>query len=249
MLLLKIILLKNKLMNILIVLTSHSDLGDTEKKTGFWIEEFAAPYYYFLEAGANITLASPKGGQPPVDPKSAEKENETPASIRFAQDITLQSILQNTIPLSKISASNYDAIFFPGGHGPLWDLNKDHHSIEIIKAFWQRNKPIATVCHSPSVLLNVKDYGGNSIVKGKRVTGFSNSEEQEMELQFVVPYSLQTELENNGGIYSKGNNWESYAVVDGMLITGQNPASSLEVAKQLITMLQGIQNNLQHKSS
>ncbi len=235
-------------MNILIVLTSHSDLGDTGKKTGFWIEEFAAPYYYFIEAGANVTLASPKGGQPPVDPKSSDKENETPASIRFAQDSTLQSILQSTIPLSEISASNYDAIFFPGGHGPLWDLNKDQHSIDIIKAFWQSNKPIATVCHSPSVLLNVEDYGGNSIVKGKRVTGFSNSEEQEMELQFVVPYSLETELQNNGGIYSKGNNWESYAVVDGMLITGQNPASSLEVAKQLITMLNGIQNNLQNHS-
>ncbi|MCU0323366.1 MAG: type 1 glutamine amidotransferase domain-containing protein [Chitinophagaceae bacterium] len=235
-------------MNILIVLTSHSDLGDTGKKTGFWIEEFAAPYYYFIEAGANVTLASPKGGQPPIDPKSSDKENETPASIRFAHDGTLQSILQNTIPLSEISASSYDAIFFPGGHGPLWDLNKDHHSIEIIKAFWQKNKPIATVCHSPSVLLNVEDFGGNSIVKGKRVTAFSNSEEQEMGLQFVVPYSLETELENNGGMYSKGNNWEPYVVVDGMLITGQNPESSIEVAKQLITMLHGIQNKLQQSS-
>lgn len=224
-------------MKILIVLTSHSNLGDTGQKTGFWIEEFATPYYIFKDAGAVITIASPNGGQPPIDPKSNEPINQTEATLRFNKDPELQNILSCTMKLADISAINFDAIFFPGGHGPLWDLNKDSNSIKLIKAFWKSNKPIATVCHSPAVLLNVRDKKGNSIVKGKRVTGFSNTEEKAIELLNVVPFSLETELQNNGGEYSKNNDWESYSITDGMLITGQNPASSKEVAQQLLEVL------------
>lgn len=219
------------------VLTSHSDLGNTGKKTGFWIEEFAAPYYIFTDAGASITIASPKGGQPPLDPSSDTAENQTPAVIRFKSDKSLQKILSETHLLSTISSEDYDAIFYPGGHGPLWDLTKDADSIKLIERFWNSKKPVAAVCHAPSVLLNLKDEEGNLLVKGKNVTGFTNSEEAAVGLTEVVPFLLENELKNKGGIYSKNEDWASYVVKDGMLITGQNTASSEAVAKEIVNIL------------
>jgi putative intracellular protease/amidase len=224
-------------MKIVMVLTSHSELGNTGKKTGFWIEEFAAPYYVFLDAGAVITLASPKGGQPPIDPSSDTAENQTPATIRFKADKLLQKRLANTEPLSTMDADDYDAIFYPGGHGPLWDLSNDTDSIELIEHFWKSKKPVAAVCHAPAVLLNVKDGDGVPLVKGKKVTGFTNSEEEAVQLTGVVPFLLEDELKSKGGIYSKADNWASHVVKDGMLITGQNPASSEAVAKTLLEIL------------
>ncbi len=224
-------------MKILMVLTSHSELGNTGKKTGFWIEEFAAPYYVFLDAGAVITIASPKGGQPPIDPSSDTAENQTSAVIRFKADKSLQKILSETHLLSTISSDDYDAVFYPGGHGPLWDLTNDRDSINLIENFWKSKKPIAAVCHAPAVLLNVKDDEGNFLVKGKNVTGFTNSEEAAVALTEVVPFLLENELKNKGGIYSNKNDWASYVVNDGMLITGQNPASSEAAAKELIDIL------------
>jgi putative intracellular protease/amidase len=224
-------------MNILMVLTSHSELGNTGKKTGFWIEEFAAPYYLFFDEGASITIASPKGGQPPIDPSSDTTENQTPAVIRFKADKSLQMILSATQLLSNVSSDDYDAVFYPGGHGPLWDLTNDVDSINLIEHFWKSKKPIAAVCHAPAVLLKVKDDSGNLIVNGKNVTGFTNSEEAAVELTDVVPFLLENELKNIGGIYSKKDDWASYVVKDGMLITGQNPASSEEAAKELIMIL------------
>lgn len=219
------------------VLTSHSALGNTGKKTGFWIEEFAAPYYVFLDAGASITIASPKGGQPPIDPSSDTLENQTSAVIRFKADKSLQKILSETHLLSTLSSNDYDAIFYPGGHGPLWDLYNDGDSINLIGDFWSSKKPVVAVCHAPAVLLNVKDNEGNLLVKGKNVTGFSNSEEAAVKLTEVVPFLLENELKNKGGIYSNKNDWASYVVRDGMLITGQNPASSEAAAKELIKIL------------
>lgn len=224
-------------MKIVMVLTSHSKLGNTGKKTGFWIEEFAAPYYVFKDAGASITIASPKGGQPPIDPSSDTDENQTPAVIRFKADKDLQKLLSETHLLSTISSDDYDGIFYPGGHGPLWDLTNDEDSINLIENFWNTQKPIAAVCHAPSVLLNVKDNEGNYLVKGKKVTGFTNTEEEAVGLTEVVPFLLENELKNKGGIYSKKEDWASYVVKDGMLITGQNPASSEAVAKELIMIL------------
>ena len=224
-------------MKILMVLTSHSELGNTGKKTGFWIEEFAAPYYVFLDSGASITIASPKGGQPPIDPSSDTPENQTPAVIRFKADKSLQKILSDTHLLSTVSADDFDALFYPGGHGPLWDLTNDADSINLIEHFWNSKKPIAAVCHAPAVLLNVKDDAGNLLIKGKNVTGFTNSEEAAVELTEVVPFLLENELKNKGGIYSKKDDWASYVVKDGMLITGQNPASSEAAAKELIKVL------------
>ncbi len=229
-------------MKILIVLTSHSKLGDsksanTAEKTGFWIEEFAAPYYIFLEAGANITLASPKGGQPPIDPKSDAPENQTEATIRYKNDADLLKLMANTYKLEDISSDDFDAVFYPGGHGPLWDLATDKNSIELIEEFWDAKKPIATVCHSPSVLLNVKDENGNFLIKGKKVTGFSNSEEKAVKLDKIVPFLLEDELKIKGGIYSKKDDWASHVIKDGLLITGQNPASSAAVARELLAIL------------
>ena len=228
---------KNTKMKILMVLTSHSELGNTGKKTGFWIEEFADSYYVFLDAGASITIASPKGGQPPIDPSSDTPENQTPAVARYKADKSLQKILSETHVLSTVSSDDYDAIFYPGGHGPLWDLTNDVDSIHLIEHFWKSKKPIATVCHSPSVLLNVKDDKGIYLIKGKNITGFSNSEEDAVGLTKVVPFLLEDELKNKGGIYSKKENWASYVVKDGLLITGQNPASSAAVAQALIETL------------
>ncbi len=219
------------------VLTSHSELGNTGKKTGFWIEEFAAPYYVFLDAGATITLASPEGGQPPIDPSSDTDENQTSAVIRFKADKSLQKILSETNLLSTISSDDYDAIFYPGGHGPLWDLTKDMDSINLIEHFWKSKKPIATVCHAPAVLLHAKDEAGNYLIKGKNVTSFTNSEEEAVGLTEVVPLLLEDELKNKGGNYSNKEDWASYVVKDGLLITGQNPASSEAVAKELIKIL------------
>ena len=224
-------------MKILMVLTSHSELGNTGKKTGFWIEEFAAPYYVFLDAGATITIAAPKGGQPPVDPSSDTPENQTPATIRFKADKNLQHILGKTMLLSDMSSDDYDAIFYPGGHGPLWDLTNNADSINLIEHFWISGKPVVAVCHAPAVLLNAKDNTGEPLVKGKKVTGFTNSEEEAVKLTAVVPFLLENELKNKGGIYSKKDNWATYVVKDGLLITGQNPASSEAAAEALLKIL------------
>ena len=230
-------------MKILIVLTSHSQLGSTQLstadgKTGFWIEEFAAPYYLFQKAGAEITLASPKGGQPPIDPKSDAPENQTKATVQYKNDTALLELMSKTVKLENISSDDFDAVFYPGGHGPLWDLATDIHSIELLEEFWDAKKPIATVCHSPSVLLNVKDEDGNYLLKGKKVTGFSNTEEIAVKLDDIVPFMLEDELKKRGGIYSKKEDWTSYVIKDGLLITGQNPASSEAVAKELLAILE-----------
>ena len=229
-------------MKILIVLTSHSQLGHTnlansDEKTGFWIEEFATPYYLFQEAGAQIVLASPQGGQPPIDPKSDAPENQTEATIRYKKDEKLLALMATTIKLENVSAANFDAVFYPGGHGPLWDLATDKNSIKLIEDFWDAKKPVATVCHSPSVLLNVKDEDGNFLIKNKNVTGFSNSEEVAVKLDKIVPFMLEDELKKKGANYTKKENWTSYVVKDGLLITGQNPASSAAVAQELLLLL------------
>ena len=224
-------------MKVLMVLTSHGELGNTGKKTGFWIEEFAAPYYTLKDAGVEITIASPKGGQPPIDPKSAEPGAQTEATRRFDKDTELQNLLSHTKKLSEVKAADFDAVFFPGGHGPLWDLATDPESIQLIQDFWAAKKPVAAVCHAPSVLLNVKDENGEPLVKGKKVTGFTNSEEEAVQLTTVVPFLLEDELKKKGGQYSKKEDWASYVVKDGLLITGQNPASSEQAAKELLSLL------------
>jgi len=224
-------------MKLLIVLTSHDQLGDSGKKTGFWLEEFTAPYYQFLDAGVELTLASPKGGQPPLDPKSDEKEAQTSTTDRFRQDKEAQQALANTVKLSTVNAADFDAVFYPGGHGPLWDLAEDSHSIALIEAFWQNNKPVATVCHAPGVLRHVKGDNDLPLVTGKRVTGFSNSEEDAVGLTDIVPFLVEDELKKNGGDYSKAADWKPYVITDGNLITGQNPASSADVAHALLALL------------
>ncbi len=221
-------------MKILMVLTSHSDLGNTGEKTGFWIEEFAAPYYKFEEAGADITLASPKGGQPPIDPNSNEEASQTISTKRFDADPALKEKLSKTFKLSDIIADDYDAIFYPGGHGPLWDLVTDEYSIALIQSFNDSKKPIAFVCHAPAALLNVQASNGDPIVKDKEVTGFSNTEEAGVKLTEIVPFLLEDSLVKLGGHYTKTTNWEMHVVKDGNLITGQNPASSEETAKVLL---------------
>lgn len=225
-------------MKILIVLTSHSALGNTGHKTGFWIEEFTAPYYTLQDAGAEIVLASPKGGQPPIDPKSAEPANQTEATKRFDKDKDLQKLLAHTKKLSEVNADDFDGVFYPGGHGPLWDLTNDKQSIDLIESFWKSKKPVAAVCHAPSVLLHAKDEKGDALVKGKKITCFSNTEEAAAKLTDVVPFLLEDELKKEGAIYSKKEDWASHVIKDGMLITGQNPASSKEVAKQLLALLE-----------
>lgn len=224
-------------MKILMVLTSHDQLGDTGKKTGFWLEEFAAPYYVFKDAGAQLTLVSPKGGQPPLDPKSDEPDAQTAATERFRKDSAAQSALASTALLSSVRAEDYDAVFYPGGHGPLWDLAEDQNSIALIEALQQAGKPVAAVCHAPGVLRHVKDADGQPLVKGKRVTGFTNTEEDAVQLTDVVPFLVEDMLKDKGGIYSKGADWASYVVTDGLLLTGQNPASSEAVAEALLAKL------------
>ena len=224
-------------MNVLMVLTSHDQLGDTGHKTGFWLEEFAAPYYVLKDAGARLTLASPKGGQPPLDPKSDAPESQTPATERFKQDAAAQAALAATVPLSSVKAADYDAVFYPGGHGPLWDLAEDRDSIALIAALHAAGKPAAAVCHAPGVLRHVKGGDGQPLVKGKQVTGFTNSEEEAVGLTKVVPFLVEDMLKENGGIYSKGADWAPYVLTDGMLITGQNPASSEAAAQALLALL------------
>lgn len=224
-------------MNILMVLTSHDTLGDTGKKTGFWLEEFAAPYYVFKDAGANITLASPKGGQPPIDPSSDAEGAQTDATKRFKLDEAAQASLASTAKLVEVSAQDFDAVFYPGGHGPLWDLAEDEQSIALIEAFNAANLPIGAVCHAPAVFRHTKGENGAPLVSGRRVTGFTNSEEQAVGLTEVVPFLVEEMLTTNGGSYEKGDDWSSYVVVDGKLVTGQNPASSAEAAEKLLTLL------------
>ena len=223
-------------MKILMVLTSHSELGNTGKKTGFWIEEFAAPYYVFHDAGAQITLASPKGGQPPIDPSSDTPESQTADTVRFKADTALQEKLAATVPLSSVKADEFDGIFYPGGHGPLWDLHNDADSIKLIEDFTKQGKVVAAVCHAPSVLLNVK-IDGEPLVSGKQVTGFTNEEEAAVGLTDVVPYLLEDELKKYGGVYSKRPAFAAYAIRDGLLVTGQNPASSKPAAQEMLELL------------
>ena len=225
-----------KMKKVLFVVTSHDKLGNTGEKTGFWSEEFAAPYYELLDQGVEITIASPLGGQPPIDPKSADPASATEDTKRFDTDKTLQEKLKNTHKLSTINQKDYDAVFYPGGHGPLWDLVEDQNSIDLIESFYTHNKPVAFVCHAPAVLKNVK-VKGEYLVKGKKVTGFTNEEEEAVGLTKVVPFLLEDALSSNGGKFSKGPNWQPYAVEDGLLITGQNPASSKLVAGKLLQKL------------
>lgn len=221
-------------MRILMVLTSHDELGNTGEKTGFWLEEFAAPYYVFKDAGAEITLASPKGGQPPLDPKSDDKDAQTAATERFKADKDAQTELAHTVKLRDIKPDEYDALFYPGGHGPLWDLAEDRDSISLIEAMYAAGNPVAAVCHAPGVFRHAKSWDGAPLVQGKAVTGFSNSEEAAIGLTDVVPFLVEDELRNNGGHYSKAADWQPYFVQDNSLITGQNPASSEAVAKALL---------------
>jgi len=224
-------------MKVLIVLTSHDQLGDTGKKTGFWLEEFASPYYHLKDAGVQVTLASPRGGQPPLDPKSNEPDFQTDDTRRFDDDQAAQDELANTAKLTEMKVEDFDAVFYPGGHGPLWDLYKDKYSIALIEGFIAAGKPVATVCHAPAALLRAKDQNGDPLVKGKKVTGFSNSEEAAVELTDVVPYLVEDQLIAMGGVYQKVEDWNSLAVVDGLIITGQNPGSSAAVAEALIKAL------------
>jgi putative intracellular protease/amidase len=224
-------------MKVLIVLTSHSELGNTGDKTGFWIEEFAAPYYFMSDAGVELTIASPKGGLPPIDPKSESPDAQTPATKRFNDDLDLKNKIANTVKLSEMNQSDYDAVFYPGGHGPLWDLANDVTSISLIEDFYKHRKPVAFVCHAPCALIKVKAPNGEPLVKGKDVTGFSNTEEEAVKLTKVVPFLLEDEIKKLGAHYSRGPDWGSYVKKDGLLITGQNPASSEEVAKLLLKTL------------
>jgi putative intracellular protease/amidase len=227
-------------MKVLMVLTSHSELGNTGQKTGFWIEEFAAPYYVLEDAGVEITIASPMGGQPPIDPKSELAAAQTPATERFNKDKALQDKLAHSVRLSTVGQIFFDAVFYPGGHGPLWDLANDDTSIYLIQNFLKHNKPVAFVCHAPGVLIKVKDQNGDPLVKGKNVTGFSDAEEAAVNLTDVVPFLLEDELKKLGGNYSKGPDWGSFVLKDGLLITGQNPASSEDTARVLLKTLKEI---------
>ena len=224
-------------MNILMVLTSHDQLGDTGKKTGFWLEEFAAPYYAFKDAGADITLVSPKGGQPPLDPKSDEADAQTEATGRFKKDSAAQAALAQTGKLSSVSGDQFDAVFYPGGHGPLWDLAEDADSIKLIETMAAAGKPVSVVCHAPAALRHVKGADGAPLVKGKKVTGFTNTEEAAVQLTDVVPFLVEDMLKKNGGVYSKGADFAPYVVTDGTLITGQNPASSAPAALAVLSQL------------
>lgn len=225
-------------MRIVMVLTSHGKLGDTDKKTGFWLEEFAAPYYVFRDAGVSGVLASPAGGQPPLDPFSDQPDAQTADTQRFRQDIAAQQALANTQQLATIDSSNFDAVFYPGGHGPLWDLAEDRHSIELIENFYANGKPVAAVCHAPGVLRHAKNTDGTRLVAGKRVTGFSNSEEDAVGLTNVVPFLVEDELKALGAHYEKTEDWGVFTLTDGLLVTGQNPASSTAAATALLKLLQ-----------
>jgi putative intracellular protease/amidase len=227
-------------MKIIIVLTSHDQLGDTGKKTGFWLEEFAAPYYVLKDAGAAITLASPKGGQPPLDPKSDLPENLTEMTKRFRTDNAAQAQLAHTKKLAEVSADGFDAVFYPGGHGPMWDMPDNATSIALIEAFVRDDKPVAAVCHAPAAFVNVRGKDGEYLVKGKHVTGFTNAEEETVGLTAVVPFLLEDRLKERGAVYSNGVNWAPHVQVDGQLVTGQNPASSAPAAKELLKLLRSV---------
>lgn len=220
-------------MKILMVMTSHDQLGNTGRKTGIWLEEFAAPYFIFRDAGVQLTLASPKGGQPPIDPKSDEPENQTPAMTRFKKDEQAKKEFSATIKLADMKAEDFDTVFYPGGHGPMWDLAEDRNSIKLLESFYNSEKPIALVCHAPGVLRHVT-FKGAPLVKGKRVTGFTNSEEDAVQLTKVVPFLVEDELKRLGGLFEKAPDWQSFVLVDGRLITGQNPASSTAGAQALL---------------
>lgn len=224
-------------MKILMVLTSHDELGNTGKKTGFWLEEFAAPYYAFTDAGAEVVLASPAGGQPPLDPKSDLPDFQTELTHRFKADPAAQAALANTVKLDTVDQADFDTVFYPGGHGPLWDLAESETSIKLIESFERAGKPIGFVCHAPGVLRHVKAADGTPLVQGRRVTGFTNSEEAAVELTDVVPFLIEDEFQKLGAAYEKGPDWGPFLVTDGKLITGQNPASSEAVAKALIEQL------------
>lgn len=223
-------------MKILMVLTSHDQLGNTGHKTGFWLEEFAAPYFVFRDAGVELTLASPKGGQPPIDPKSDLPENQTPAMARLKEDRAAQKALSQTVRLADVNAEDFDTIFYVGGHGPMWDLVDNTDSIALIESFYNADKPVAAVCHAPAVFHRVMHQGA-PLVKGKRVTGFTNGEEEAVQLTHVVPFLVEDELKRIGGRYEKAPDWESFAIVDGLLVTGQNPASSTAAARALLNLV------------
>ena len=227
-------------MKILIVLTSHDQLGDTGKKTGFWLEEFVAPYYVLNDAGATITLASPKGGRPPLDPKSELPENQTELTKRFRIDTAAQAELAHTKKLADVSADDFDAVFYPGGHGPMWDIANNATSIALIEAFVKADKPVGAVCHAPSALINVRGKDGEYLIKSRRVTGFSDAEEEAVGLTAVVPVLFEDRLKERGGVYSKGANWAPYVQVDGKLVTGQNPASSGPAAEELLKLIRSV---------
>ncbi len=224
-------------MNILMILTSHDQLGDTGRKTGFWLEEFAAPYYVFKDAGAHVTLASPRGGQPPIDPSSDDPSAQTEATKRFKADPAAQAALARTDQLEILRVSDFDALFYPGGHGPLWDLSEDGNSISLIEAMIESGKPVAAVCHAPGVLRHVKASSGQPLVKGLQVTGFTNSEEKASGLTEVVPFLVEDMLTTHGGLYSKAADWQPHVVTDGLLVTGQNPASSEGAAQAVLKLL------------
>ena len=235
-------------MKILMVLTSHDILGSTGRKTGFWLEEFTAPYYVFRDSGVEVTLASPKGGQPPIDPKSDLPESLTPLMVRFKEDTVAQSALAHTVKLQDMRSENFDAIFYSGGHGPMWDLVDNTQSIALIESFYNSGKPVGAVCHAPAVLRRVM-YEGAPIVRGKRVTGFTNSEEEEVQLTHIVPFLVEDELKRLGGIFEQAPNWQSFSITDGRLITGQNPASSTAGAQALLKVLSDMQSSVNTSSA
>jgi putative intracellular protease/amidase len=227
----------NKKVKILFVLTSHDQLGNTGKKTGFWIEEFATPYYFFTDKNIEVTVATPNGGPAPIDPKSNEPGFQTDATQRYFSDTLAQNLLSNTLQLSSVSHKNFDAIFYPGGHGPMWDLANDTNSMALIKSFYTHNKPIAFVCHGPAALVNIKLNNGKYLIEGKTLTSFCNTEEAAVQLTNIVHFSLEDKLKSRGAIYKKGDDWTSYVLEDGLLLTGQNPQSSNEVAQKLFNKI------------
>jgi putative intracellular protease/amidase len=222
---------------ILMVLTSHDELGNTGKKTGFWVEEFAAPYYAFIDAGVEVSLATPKGGQAPIDPTSTLKDFQTAATERYDTDNQAQTKVATTLQLASLNESDFDGVFYPGGHGPLWDLTDNNDSISLIESFLKAGKAIATVCHASAALLNVKDESGDFAIKGKAVTGFTNSEEDAVQLTEIVPFLVEDELIKRGGEYQKAEDWHAFSIQDGLIITGQNPASSALAAEKLLSHL------------
>jgi putative intracellular protease/amidase len=228
---------ENKKTKVLFVLTSHNKLGDTGELTGSWIEEFATPYFYFLDKGIEVVIATPNGGQAPIDPKSNDPSFQTPATKRFYADKNAQNALASTVKITSVKQKDFKAVFYPGGHGPMWDLATDKNSIQLIQDFYNNSKPIAFVCHAPAALVNVKDKSGKYLIAGKKVTGFTNNEEAAVGLTKVVPFLLEDKLKERGGKYSQGSDWSSYVVEDGLLLTGQNPQSSEEVATKLLSKI------------